>query len=554
VDRRRWVALVILLIAGFMDMLDVTIVNVTIPSMLTELHAGYAQIEWVVAGYVLGFAALLITGGRLGDIYGRKRVFLAGVAGFTVASALCGVSANAGMLIGSRFFQGAMAGLMVPQIIAIIHAMFDERERGKALGVWGGVLGSASAAGLILGGVLVEGDLFGLGWRPIFLVNVPIGLAAIAVAAFAVRDSRSADRPRLDPIGVVLATAGILALVYPLTEGRTQGWPLWTFVLLAAGLVLLAAFVAYEWRRARTVGSPLLVLGLFRVRAFSVGMVVWLAFWVASGAFFLVWTLYLQVGLGWSPLRAGLTGALFAVGGAAGAGLSVQLFTPRYGRKVLMAGALLNAAGFAGYSWAVSGYGPGIHTWQMAVPLLVTGFGFGLVVAPMIDLVLTGVPVRDAGSASGLLSTIQQVGLALGVALVGVLFFNQLDHDSGRGVDAVTAGLHRQLTGAGIPAANQDGIIAGFRACVHDRSAATDPTVMPPSCRPGGGDLAEVLTRAGVDANAHNFSRTFGVTLWYPAALLVLVFVGMFALPHRMRRGVDEWHDASHATVGVGRG
>jgi EmrB/QacA subfamily drug resistance transporter len=540
---RRWLALTVVLAAGFMDLLDVTIVNVAVPSILRDLRAAYTQIEWIVAGYVLGFAAVLITGGRLGDIFGRKRLFLVGVGGFTIASALCGLAQNPAMLIGARFLQGAMAGLMVPQILAIIHVTFPAEERGKAFGLWGGILGSASVAGLIIGGLLVQWNLFGLEWRPIFLVNVPVGLAAMVAAWLVVPESRSPSAPRLDLVGMALAVTGVLLLVYPLAEGRSLGWPLWTFLLMAGAVVVLALFIAYERWRTRTVGSPLVVLSLFRARSFASGMVVWLIFWVAFGGFFLVWTLYLQVGLGWTPLRAGLTAVSFAVGAAAGAGVSVQMLTPRFGRRVLLVGALLSAVGFGGYIWVGSHYGPAIHSWQMVVPLVVVGVGFGLVVAPMIDAILTEVPVRDAGSASGLVSTNQQVGMALGVALVGVLFFALLADDSGRGVDAVTPGLRRQLTAVGIPAPAHDGIVAGFRACVQDRSAATDPTEVPASCQAGSAQpgspppdqVQELLTRAGVQANAHNFSRTFGVTLWYAVGILLVVFLGLFALPRRVQ-------------------
>lgn len=543
-DPRRWLALVVLLVAGFMDLLDVTIVNVAIPTILEDLKAEYAQVEWVVASYVLGFAALLVTGGRLGDIYGRKRVFLIGVVCFTIASALCGVSVNANMLIGSRFLQGAMAGLMVPQILAIMHVTFPAGERGKVLGIWGGVLGSASVAGLVLGGLLVEWDLFGLDWRPIFLVNVPVGLAAVLAAWLLVRESRSPTAPRLDPIGAMLAISAVLMLVYPLTEGRSLGWPLWTFLLMVGSLLVLAVFVLYERRRTRTVGSPVVVLSLFRARAFTAGMLVWLVFWVALGGFFLVWTLYMQVGLGWTPLRAGLTSAAFAIGAAAGSGMSVEVFTPRFGRRVLMAGALLNAAGFGGYLWAADHYGPGIGSWQMVVPLVVSGYGFGLVVAPMVDAILTGVPLEDAGSASGLLTTTQQIGMALGVALVGVLFFGQLDHDSDRGVDTVTPRLRQQLVAAGVPAPAQERVIEGFRTCVRDRSAATDPAEVPASCQvpsgqPQANQLQQVLTSAGLQANARNFARTFSITLWYGVGLLVVVFLGIFALPRRVRDARD---------------
>src|SRR5262245_59077663 len=544
-DPRRWAALVVILVAGVMDLLDVTIVNVAAPSMLRDLHATYAQFEWVVSGYGLGFAALLITGGRLGDIFGRKRMFLLGVAGFTVASALCGVAVSPGMLIGARFFEGAMAGLMVPQILAIIHVTFPPQERGKVFGVWGGVLGSASVAGVVLGGVLVQWNLAGWGWRPIFLVNIPVGLAALAAAWFVVPESRSPAALRLDLAGMVLAITGVLMLVYPLTEGRSLGWPAWTFALMGGSAVVMAVFVVYERWRTRTAGSPLVVLSLFRARSFSAGMTVWAIFFVASGAFFLVWTLYMQVGLGWTPLHAGLTAVSFAVGAAAGAGLSVQVFTPRFGRSALMAGALINAAGFAGYAWLSSHYGPGIHSWQMLAPLAVAGFGFGLVAAALVDLILTGVPVRDAGSGSGVLGTTQQVGMAVGYALVGVIFFGLLASGSGHGVDTVTPALRGQLTAAAIRAPGQAPITAGFRACVHDRSAATDPTQAPASCQaqPAAAalpaaqqrDLQALLARAGQLANAHNFARTFSATMWYAAGALVAVFLGLFALPRRVR-------------------
>jgi EmrB/QacA subfamily drug resistance transporter len=538
VDPRRWLALVALLVAGFMDLLDVTIVNVAIPSILEDLDAEYAQVEWVVAGYVLGFAALLITGGRLGDTYGRKRIFLIGVVGFTTASALCGFATGPEMLIGARFFQGAMAGLMVPQILAIIHVTFPPAERGKVLGIWGGVLGFASVAGLAFGGLLTEWDLFGLEWRSIFLINLPIGVAAFIGASILVKESKSTTAPRLDLLGVVMVVSGILMLVYPLTEGRSLGWPLWTFLMMAGSVVLLALFVVYERWRIRNVGSPLVVLTLFKVKEFAAGTAGFLLFWISLGGFFLVWTLYMQAGLGWSPIRAGLTSVSFAIGAGAGSGLSVQLLTPRFGRKVLMAGALLNALGFVSYFLVANEYGPDISSWHMVGPLLVSGLGFGLILAPMVDAILTGVRTEDAGSASGILNTTQQVGLALGVALVGVLFFTQLDNDSGRGVDKVTPGLSQQLTAAGIPAAQQEPILAGFRTCVRERSAATDPTDVPPSCQPGPGTPPQVealLTQAGLEANAHNFSRTFGITLWYAVGLLVAVFLAVFALPKRVR-------------------
>ena len=523
---RRWLALTVVLIASFVDLLDVTIVNIAVPSILRDLEAGYAQVEWVVTAYVLGFAAVLITGGRLGDAFGRRRMFLIGMSVFTVASLLCGAAGSPELLIGGRFGQGAAAGLMVPQILAIIHVTFPPSERGKVFGIYGTVGGLASVAGLVLGGVLIEWNPAGLEWRSIFLVNVPIGLATLLVASSVIEESRSPAPPRLDLVGAVLAIAGVLMVVYPLTEGRSLGWPVWCFAVMALGIVVLGLLVLYEARRRE---SPLIALGLFRRRAYSAGLLVMLFFWIAFGGFFLVWTLYLQAGLGWTPLHAGLTATSFAVGAGVGAGLSVAVFVPRFGRRTLMGGALVNALGFGAYAIVAAHYGPQVSSWQMVVPLFVTGAGFGLVVAPMIDSVLTDVPVADAGSASGVLNTVQQVGTALGVALVGIVFFGQLSSGADHAVDQVVPVVRAGLNG--VPAAEQDRILDGFRTCVRERSAATDPTAEPASCR---GGSSEVLAAAGREANAHNFARTFAITLWYAAGVLVLVFLGLFALPKRV--------------------
>ncbi|MBF6175493.1 MFS transporter [Nocardia blacklockiae] len=547
-DPRRWIAFAVVLAAGFMDLLDVTIVNVAVPSIQNDLKAEYSQLEWIVAAYVLSFAAVLITGGRLGDIYGRKRVFLVGMAGFTLASLACGLSDTPAVLIGSRFVQGAFAGLMVPQILATIRVTFPKHERAKAIALYSGVGGSASAVGLSLGGVLVQANLFDLGWRPIFLVNVPVGVVAL-VAAFAVmRDSRSTAAPRLDIPGMVLAVAAVLLLVYPLTEGRRLGWPTWTFAMMAAAASVFATFVAYERRRARTVGSPLIDLDLFRSRPFTVGLAAWLLFWIGLGGFFLVWTLFMQAGLGWTPLRAGLTAVCFAVGAGIGAGTSVNVLAPRWGRAVLIAGGLITAAGFVFYGWSAARYEGEFASWQMIAPLVVTGAGFGMVVAPTIDMLLGQVPAREAGAAAGLLTTGQQLGTALGVALVGVVFFGQLDQDSARGVTAVTPETRAELSAQGMPAPATDEILTNFAACVRDRSAQADPTAIPPSCRPSPvatPAVAQTLSRSGAQANAVNFAHTFYYTLGIGAGLLVLVSLGFLALPGNARL---EQHEADPET------
>src|ERR1700734_2459660 len=232
-DPRRWLTLVILLLAAFMNLLDVSIVNIAIPSIQRNLHASYADVQWALAGYTLAYALVLITGGRLGDTFGRKRLFLIGVAGFTIMSALCGAATGPGMLIGCRVAQGAMGAIMVPQVLSVIQVIFPPHERIKALAGFGVTAGLGTVSGPLLGGLLIQHNLFGLGWRTIFLVNVPVGVIAFAASAVLVRESRAARPPRLDPIGVGLISAALLLLLYPLVEGRQLGWPLWTYVSMA---------------------------------------------------------------------------------------------------------------------------------------------------------------------------------------------------------------------------------------------------------------------------------------------------------------------------------
>ncbi|WP_419667158.1 MFS transporter [Streptomyces sp. 2-1] len=428
-DRRRWFALAIVMTAAFMDLVDVTIVNVAIPSIQRDEGASFSHIQWITAGYALAFAAGLITGGRLGDIYGRKRLFLIGIGGFTLASALCGFAVNPDMLVASRILQGAMAALMVPQVLSIVHATFPAHERGKVFGMFGAIVGLGAVSGPILGALLTEWNLFGLEWRPIFLINLPVGIAGLILGRKFITESKAPHALKLDLVGVVLVTLGLLMLLYPLTRGRELGWPTWGYVVMAGALVVFAALVAYEKRKAARDGSPLVELSLFKVKSFAAGIAVQTVFGVGLGIFFLVWTLYMQVGLGWTALRAGLTGVPFSIAVSVAAGMSVQKLVPRFGRKVLQAGALIMAAGVLIYIWEAERYGMSIASWQMALPLVVMGAGMGLIVAPLTDAILSEVPREHSGSASGLINTVQQMGNALGLGLVSVVFFGSMsDH------------------------------------------------------------------------------------------------------------------------------
>ncbi|MFF7448437.1 MULTISPECIES: DHA2 family efflux MFS transporter permease subunit [unclassified Streptomyces] len=428
-DRRRWFALAIVMTAAFMDLVDVTIVNIAIPSIQADAGASVSQIQWITAGYALAFAAGLITGGRLGDIHGRKRLFLIGIGGFTVASALCGFAANPEMLVAARILQGGMAALMVPQVLSIVHATFPAEERGKVFGLFGAIVGLGAVSGPLLGALLTEWNLFGLEWRPIFLINLPVGIAGLILGGRYITESRAPRALKLDLVGVALVTLGLLMLLYPLTQGRELGWPLWGYVSMAGALVVFGALVAYERRKSARDGSPLVELSLFKVKSFAAGIAVQTVFGIALGIFFLVWTLYMQTGLGWRPLKAGLTGVPFSIAVSVAAGLSVQKLVPRFGRKVLQAGALTMAAGVLLYLWEADRYGMSIAPWQMALPLVVMGVGMGLIFAPLTDMVLSGVPREHAGSASGLINTVQQMGNALGLGLVSVVFFGTIADD-----------------------------------------------------------------------------------------------------------------------------
>src|SRR6266487_3868795 len=540
-DPRRWLALGVVLIAVFMQLMDISIVNVAIPSIQRDLDASYSQVQWVLAGYQLAFAVVLITGGRLGDIYGRKRLFLIGVTGFTIASALCGFAQNPGMLVGSRVLQGAMGALMFPQVLSITQVEFSPRERGTAFGIIGAVIGLATISGPLLGGLLIAGNLLNLDWRPIFLVNLPLGVLAIVAAVVLLRESKAEGALRLDPVGVAIASVALLMLIYPLVEGRDLGWPAWTFLVMAASVPVFALFALYERRKTRKDNSPLVVLGLFRERAFVSGLLVSMALFSGVASFFLTFSLFLQIGLGFTALHSGLTTIPFSFGTAIGSAASVRL-APRLGRLILSLGCLLLVAGMLGVMATINRYGTAVHSWQLLPALLVCGLGLGCTIPPLLNVILAGISGRNAGSASGVLSTTQQVGGALGVAIIGVMFFGLLASQAKPTIAAVVPRLRSQLQAAHLPAPVADQVIAGFSTCFHDRASAKDPSATPPSCRQatspvqaqgqGGQAIGQALQSAGVDARKRDFVASIKGTLWYEVAVYGLSFLVVFLLPN----------------------
>jgi EmrB/QacA subfamily drug resistance transporter len=431
----RWLAAIVMIVGALMDMIDVTIVNVALPTIRRDLHASATQLEWVVSGYMLAFAAALIIAGNLGDLFGRKRVFLAGVTVFGLASLAAGISGSGVELITARVVQGTAAAAMAPQVLATFRAVFTGSERGKAFGIYGAMLGFASAVGLLLGGVLTEANLFGWSWRSVFFVNVPVAACALVAGLRFVPETKDLGARRPDLPGAVLLAGSLVAIVYPLLEGRQLGWPGWVWLVLVAGLAGLGVLGLLEVRRAGSPAgggrrtAPLLRAGLFRVPAFAAGLSVQLVFSAGMQGFFLAFALWLQTGEHFSPLKAGLTAVAFSVGGFFLAPAAAPL-AQRYGRRVLVMGAVLMVAGIAGVALAASHVGLNGSPWPVVPGLVVAGAGLVLLVIPLVNVVLAAVPVEVAGGASGLFSTAQQLGGALGVALLGTVFFGYLNGHS----------------------------------------------------------------------------------------------------------------------------
>lgn len=419
------VALLVVLFASFMDLVDATIVTVAAPAIAREMGASDAQIQWTIAAYTLALGAGLITGGRLGDQFGRKRLFMIGLAGFTVTSALCALAVTPGMLIGMRAAQGLAAGIMVPQVFGVIRASFAPAERAKAFGAYGAVQGLASVAGPLLGGLLVEADLFDLGWRTIFWINVPISVLALVVGARALPESRSPSFARLDLVGALLAASGILLLLLPIIQTGAWGWNAASYVLLASGIILLTLFLAYERSLVSRGDEPAFDPALLSIRAFAIGLGASLLFFGGIGSFFLTLSVYLQAGTGRSAWETGLVILPYALGSVATSGVGVAL-AARAGRALLITGSLTIAASQLVLLAVIrDGSAPGY--WLLALALFIGGLGLGLAAPVLVNVVLAGVPGRNAGAAGGVLSTVNQIGGAIGIAVLGTIFFAAVD-------------------------------------------------------------------------------------------------------------------------------
>jgi EmrB/QacA subfamily drug resistance transporter len=447
-QRAVWLGFLVVLASAVMDLLDSTIAQTAAPAIRHDLGGSYASLEWISAGYTLAMSVTLLLGSRLGDILGRRRVLLAGLTGFIGTSALCALAPTPQTLIIGRALQGAAAAIMVPQGFGLIRELFGDEGQQKAFAVFGPVMGLAAVAGPLIGGGLVSLNLFGSGWRAIFFVNVPLGLAAIAAGRrYLPATDPSTPDARPDATSVLLAMAGGVALVYPLIEGREHGWPAWSFALLAAGIVLLSVFAARQARRVRRGHSPLVEPSILRRRPYVAGLAVVVGFIGAMGGMMIALNVMFQTGLGFTPLGCGLATLAIPVA-AIGGSITSSALLARIGRHTMHIGLVVMAIGLGIVDGVLRAAGGGVSAWDLAAPLAVTGFGMGMVFVPMFDVILAGVQPRELGSASGLLESIQQLAMSLGIAVVGTVLFDALG--SGRGRAAfVGAADHGLLVAVG---------------------------------------------------------------------------------------------------------
>jgi MFS family permease len=443
-DRRRWLMLAVLITGQFMALLDVTIVNVAIPTIHAKLNASGAAIQLVVAGYTVTYAMLLITGARLGDLRGNRNVFMTGLLTFTAASLACGLAPSTGTLVGARFVQGAGAALMVPQILSVIQRRFTGAARSRALGVYAATLASGAVIGQVLGGLLVSANLFGTSWRPVFLVNVPVGIAAALLVPRLVPADHVPGGRRLDLTGLVTASTAVLLIVLPLVVGHQEGWPSWTFASLAAGVVLAGVFVLVERSVAARGGDPLLNLSVLRSPGLSAGLAALGAAMIGYGGFLFSFALHLQLGLGDSPLRAGLT---FAPGAAAFGAMGYwwRRLPNRTHHALAPAGLAIGTLAYLALALDLHAGGRG-GLWLFLL-LAVYGAAFGAGFSPLVTQALVNVPSDEAADASGLLTTTIQLAQVIGVAVFGSLFLSLAAHPGPRASAAAFSTVELWLAG-----------------------------------------------------------------------------------------------------------
>ncbi|KUJ68019.1 hypothetical protein ACZ90_22465 [Streptomyces albus subsp. albus] len=505
--------------------------NVAVPVLQSDLGASFAEAQWVVAVYQLTYAVLLITGGRLGDLYGRRRLFVTGLVGFVLTSAACGFATSPAMLITSRALQGVAGALMYPQTLAVIQVVLPPERRPKAFAALGMVASFATIAGPMISGVLIELDLFGSSWRPAFLLNLPIGVIGVFAALRYLPESRSEHARKLDLPSVLIISAALTCLCYPLIEGHEHDWPWWTFALMAASLPLFGLFALRCAAVHRRTQSALVPPSLWRDRAFTVGLVMYLLAYSAIASFFLYQSLMLQLAYDYSALEVAAIASPFAIGSLIGYYASTAYARRTSGRTAVVTGALIWSAGVASVGATTLLAGNGLKGWYFIPAFLAAGIGLGVMLAPLMGVVLGSVRSSDAGSASGTLSTGQQVGAVMGVALIGVVFFGTLSSSAHDSADERAATVRTSIS-ATVNGDQGERLVHSFKGCVIARGSG-DPAEAAKSadCRQVAGVKSRPVQRELAEAARHDYRMAYGVSSFCFAAAAALVALGVVFLP-----------------------
>ncbi|KZF17129.1 MFS transporter [Rhodococcus sp. EPR-134] len=524
-----WLGLATSLAAAFMQLLDATIVNVALPSIAVDLQAGVSAQLLMVSVYILAFACSLITAARLGDLFGRRVVFLTALSVFVVASLLCGLAQSATMLIVFRGLQGLAAGSMSAQTFAIISGLFPKARHPRVFGIYGATIGLATVSGPLIGGLLIEWNLFDWGWRLIFFVNIPIGIAALILGYFHLVDARAEHVRSLDLIGAALSSLALFLLILPLAEGRARGWPTGLVVMLAMSAPVAVAFVLYESRLAKRGGDPVLRLELFRDRAFTIGAVLAFVFFGTLTSLIFTISLTLQFGFGFSALRAGVMTLPWAVGMGVAAVLSSAVYR-MLGNRVLILGMVVFAGSLIALSIILEREGTDPRWLALAGPLLLGGAGLGLFVAPLQTAILATVEPAHAGSVSGLLPTVQQVGSSIGLALIGVVFFSLVAGQAPQAVQGERPEYVANLEAAGVGPGPIDIAEKAFVDCATSQLASGTPMEVAPECRrDGSAGAGGQSVQVAVDA-AYASTRAAAGEAFLEAQRRVLAIIAAIAL------------------------
>jgi len=538
--RREWLGLSVILLAAFIELLDVTVVTVAVPDIQSDLRATYSAAQWMLAAYQLAFAAGLITGGRLGDIYGCRKIFVVGVVWFSVASLLCAVAPTAVLLIAFRAAQGLGAALMFPQVVSLIHLTFTGKSRAAAFGALGAVTGMAGVAGPLLGGALIELDVLNSGWRSIFFINIPIGVVACVGAMLFVSERRAPDRPRLDLFGALLVTVAVVLLVFPVVQGNDAEWAWWIWVLLALSVPAGVLFLVHQRAVMRNGGSPVMDLNMFRGNRFNWGLVLQLTCFAGVSSLFLVLALTLEAGEGYSAWKTGLAFMPIAIGMGMASGLAIPLL-PRLGRIVIQIGCVVMIVGLLGLIWTLHSQAGDLDFWELVPAEVVVGLGLGTIVTTVNDVVLAEAVGPSTGSASGVQATAGTAGNAVGVAVLGAIFVALLVGNASSVAREQGPDLRQNLVTARVPASEAANLVDRSVVCFREQADADDPTVPVASCQAlfqqadqvGGPEVATLVQEHVTGVNAWHFATSLANSLWYEVAVFVLAFLLAFAVPRR---------------------